>query len=79
MGVSGQLHATVCLPPCKDPRYPLDGQNGPKSVLTLCKRETSLPGIETQVRVAYIFFFGATAPIWALAYLHETLRFTLVF
>jgi hypothetical protein len=25
------------------------------------------------------FFFGATAPIWALAYLHETLRFTSVF
>jgi hypothetical protein len=24
----------------------------------------------------YIFFFGATAPIWALAYLNETLRFT---
>jgi hypothetical protein len=28
----------------------------------------------------YDFFsFGATAPIWALAYLHETLRFTSVF
>jgi hypothetical protein len=26
-----------------------------------------------------IFFYGATAPIWALAYLHETLRFTSVF
>jgi hypothetical protein len=25
------------------------------------------------------FFFGATTPIWALAYLHETLRFTSVF
>jgi hypothetical protein len=25
------------------------------------------------------FFFGATAPVWALAYLHETLRFTSVF
>jgi hypothetical protein len=25
------------------------------------------------------FFFGATVPIWALAYLHETLRFTSVF
>jgi hypothetical protein len=25
------------------------------------------------------FFFGATASIWALAYLHETLRFTSVF
>jgi hypothetical protein len=28
----------------------------------------------------YLFFpFGATAHIWALAYLHETLRFTSVF
>jgi hypothetical protein len=26
-----------------------------------------------------LFFFAATAPIWALAYLHETLRFTSVF
>jgi hypothetical protein len=26
-----------------------------------------------------IFFFGATAPLWALAYLHETLRFTSVY
>jgi hypothetical protein len=27
-----------------------------------------------------LFFpFGATAPIWALAYLHETLRFTSVY
>jgi hypothetical protein len=25
------------------------------------------------------FTFGATAPIWALAYLHETLRFTSVY
>jgi hypothetical protein len=25
------------------------------------------------------FFFDAVAPIWALAYLHETLRFTSVF
>jgi hypothetical protein len=24
------------------------------------------------------FFFGATTPIWAFAYLHETLRFTSV-
>jgi hypothetical protein len=24
------------------------------------------------------FFFGATVPIWALAYVHETLRFTSV-
>jgi hypothetical protein len=27
----------------------------------------------------FFFSFGATAPIWALAYLHETLRFTSVF
>jgi hypothetical protein len=27
----------------------------------------------------YFFFSGATAPIWPLAYLHETLRFTSVF
>jgi hypothetical protein len=26
-----------------------------------------------------LFSYGATAPIWALAYLHETLRFTSVF
>jgi hypothetical protein len=26
----------------------------------------------------FFFFFGATAPIWVLAYLHETLRFTSV-
>jgi hypothetical protein len=25
------------------------------------------------------FLFGATAPIWALAYLHEILRFTTVY
>jgi hypothetical protein len=27
----------------------------------------------------FFFSFGATAPIWALAYLHETLRFTSVY
>jgi hypothetical protein len=27
----------------------------------------------------FFFSFGATAPIWALAYLSETLRFTLVY
>jgi hypothetical protein len=27
----------------------------------------------------WLFFFGATAPIWVLAYLHEILRFTLVY
>jgi hypothetical protein len=30
----------------------------------------------TTLSIAQIFFFGATAPIWALAYLRETLRFT---
>jgi hypothetical protein len=30
--------------------------------------------------LANLFFsIGATAPIWALAYLHETLRFTSVY
>jgi hypothetical protein len=29
--------------------------------------------------VVCIFFFFGTASIWALAYLHETLRFTSVF
>jgi hypothetical protein len=41
-----------------------------------------LPGIVGQVAVAkaQVFFsYGATAPIWTLAYLHETLRFTSVF
>jgi hypothetical protein len=27
----------------------------------------------------FFFSFGATAPIWVLAYLHETLRFTSVY
>jgi hypothetical protein len=27
----------------------------------------------------FFFSFGATAPIWALAYLSETLRFTSVY
>jgi hypothetical protein len=33
-----------------------------------------------KMKMTYVFFFyfGATAPIWALAYLHETLRFTSV-
>jgi hypothetical protein len=29
--------------------------------------------------ILQFFFFGATTPIWALAYLHETLRFTSFF
>jgi hypothetical protein len=33
----------------------------------------------TGMRNIYFFSFGATAPIKALAYLHETLRFTLVY
>jgi hypothetical protein len=33
----------------------------------------------TRLNSTNFFFFGATAPIWALAYLHETLRFTSVF
>jgi hypothetical protein len=35
---------------------------------------------EVYLLTVYIYIFiGATAPIWALAYLHETLRFTSVF
>jgi hypothetical protein len=30
-------------------------------------------------RFLHFFFFGATSQVWALAYLHETLRFTSVF
>jgi hypothetical protein len=37
-------------------------------------------GLVTSAILYSIFFFlGATAPIWALAYFHETLRFTSVF
>jgi hypothetical protein len=28
------------------------------------------------ISIGIFFFLGATAPIWALTYLHETLRFT---
>jgi hypothetical protein len=31
------------------------------------------------ILVQNFFFFGATAPIWALAYFHETLHFTSVY
>jgi hypothetical protein len=31
------------------------------------------------VGLQFFFPFGATAPIWALAYLRETLRFTSVY
>jgi hypothetical protein len=34
--------------------------------------------VEERFQIPF-FFFGATAPIWALAYLHETLCFTSVF
>jgi hypothetical protein len=38
------------------------------------------PDDGSQLSPIHVFFFlGATAPIWALAYLHETLRFTPVF
>jgi hypothetical protein len=30
-------------------------------------------------RPSFFFSFGATAPIWVLAYLHETLRLTSVY
>jgi hypothetical protein len=35
--------------------------------------------IRVSVLHFYIFSFGATAHIWALAYLHETFRFTSVY
>jgi hypothetical protein len=31
------------------------------------------------LRILILIFFGSTAPIWAWAYLHETLHFTSVF
>jgi hypothetical protein len=49
----------------------------------MIKRKSFFPNKLTspQKTLAYEahFFFGAAAPIWALAYLHETLRFTSVF
>jgi hypothetical protein len=39
-----------------------------------------LDSINEVLSTSYVFFFlGAAAPIWAMAYLHETLRFTSVF
>jgi hypothetical protein len=35
--------------------------------------------LEERLLGKYFFSFGATAPILALAYLHETLRFTSVY
>jgi hypothetical protein len=35
--------------------------------------------VASRYRLRYFFSFGATAPIGALAYLHETFRFTSVF
>jgi hypothetical protein len=35
--------------------------------------------VDFERTIRLFFFFGATAPIWVLAYLHETLRFTSVF
>jgi hypothetical protein len=45
----------------------------------LCRSHLLFPWFPEWVTNWIIFFFGATAPIWALAYLHETLRFTSVF
>jgi hypothetical protein len=42
-------------------------------------RADAVTGTYTTNQAICFFFFGATAPIWALAYLHETLRFTSVF
>jgi hypothetical protein len=38
-----------------------------------------MKSIPLKMSFTTFFFFGATAPIWALAYLHETLRFISVF
>jgi hypothetical protein len=44
----------------------------------MCKKEII---VIIKCYVLYVFFppFAATAPIWALAYLHETLCFTSVY
>jgi hypothetical protein len=39
---------------------------------------TCFKGLYTNI-YTYFFSFGATAPIWALACRHETLRFTSVY
>jgi hypothetical protein len=38
--------------------------------------EPVLENYASEERGMPFFFFGATAPVWALAYLHETLRLT---
>jgi hypothetical protein len=41
--------------------------------------ETSCGRVLSTLYEMNFFPIGATAPIWALAYLHETLRFTSVY
>jgi hypothetical protein len=50
----------------------------------VCSVSAVLPRADPPSKESYrlfigFLFFGATAPIWALAYLHEPLRFTSVF
>jgi hypothetical protein len=48
----------------------------------MLSRSAKLEAVSVPISHGLVFFslsffsFGATAPIWALAYLHETLRFT---
>jgi hypothetical protein len=42
-------------------------------------RVSKLRHCATLLNLITTVFFGSTAPIWALAYLHETLRFTSIF
>jgi hypothetical protein len=46
---------------------------------TVFERAMTVHALERAATVMPIFFFGATAQIWALAYLYETLRFTSVY
>jgi hypothetical protein len=43
------------------------------------QRNITLQHDVDKITFSDFFSFGTTAPIWALAYLHETLRFTSVF
>jgi hypothetical protein len=44
------------------------------------KKHAALNNLDENLELKNIFFsFGATAPIWAMAYLHEIFRFTSVF
>jgi hypothetical protein len=49
------------------------------SALIINKYLNETRSVSCIIHQILFFFFGATAQIWALAYLHETLRFTSVF